>query len=166
MCGKALACRGFRRSATEPVESLEVHVVVASHSPSRSDGPPRKPSPITLENLFRGRAQRRLTGRAVSRSPSLTLQGCRFPMGCDARQAAATNKARHVSACRAFRVKSVAAAVGAARAVRLGRSARSEAAVADFVFKVILSPTPLPPRGQRCGRSSRNCTGSCLFRCP
>ena len=31
--------------------------------------------------------------------------------------------------------KSVAAAVGAARAVRLGRSARSEAAVADFIGK-------------------------------
>ena len=31
--------------------------------------------------------------------------------------------------------KSVAAAVGAARAVRLGRSARAEAAVADFIGK-------------------------------
>ena len=31
--------------------------------------------------------------------------------------------------------KSVAATVGAARTVRLGRSARAEAAVADFILK-------------------------------
>ena len=63
-------------------QQLELHLQVTAFL---SRALPSAPLPVAYEE-------------PAPRPPSLTLQGCRFPMGRDARRVAATNKARHVAA--------------------------------------------------------------------